>query len=78
MILSDSTFAVKTEHGNVIVYALQPQHLNETPNSTLRERCMMYGRQIAVNHAGEWFNVGMKTKIEDLRTIALLERVSDA
>jgi len=78
MILSDSTFAVKTEHGNVIVYSLQPQHLNETPNSTLRERCMMYGRQIAVQHRGEWFNVGMKTPIEDLRTIALLERVPDA
>ena len=78
MILSDSTFAVKTEHNNVIVYSLQPQHLNETPHSTLRERCMMYGKQLAVCHAGEWFNVGMKTPIADLRTIALLERVPDA
>ena len=78
MILSDSTFAVKTQHNNVIVYSLQPQHLNDTPNTSLRERCMMYGEQLAVCHQGEWFKVGMRDPITDLRTIALLERVSEA
>lgn len=75
MILSNSTFAVKTQHGNTIVYSLQPQHLNDIPNTTLRERCMMYGQQIAVCIGGQWFKPEAKQKIDDVRAIALLERV---
>ena len=78
MILSNSLFLVHTQHGNAIVYSLQPQHLNDVPNTTLVERCMMYGERLAVKHNGEWFKPGMKTAINDIKTIALLERVPNA
>ena len=78
MILSNSQFLVKTQYGNSIVYSLQPQHLNDIPNSTLSERCMMYGEQLAVKHNNQWFKPGMKTIIDDAKLIALLERVPNA
>jgi hypothetical protein len=74
MILSDSTFLVITEHGK-IVYSVQPQHLNERPGSTLRERCIMWGSQLAVFNNGQWYKPGMREQIDNIRTIALLERV---
>lgn len=78
MILSNSTFSVLTEHGNTIVYSLQPQHLNDIPGTELAERCRLYGHQLAVFHAGQWFKPGMREPITDVRTVALLERVPAA
>lgn len=78
MVLSDSTFLVHTDHGR-IVYSVQPQHLNDRPGSTLRDRAMSYGRQLA--HAtpdGRWYKPGGWEEITDLRTIALLERAPKA
>ncbi len=77
MILSNSTFLVHTEHGR-IVYSLQPQHLNDRPGSTLRDRCVSFGEQLAVFNQGQWYRPGMRKLISDARTIALLERVSEA
>lgn len=77
MILSNSTFKVTTDHGQ-IVYSLQPQHLNDRPGTTLRERCVMWGEQLAVYNAGQWYRPGMREQITDARTVALLERVADA
>jgi hypothetical protein len=77
MILSDSTFLVNTDHGR-IVYSIQPQHLNDRPGTTLRERCMDYGRQLAVFNQGNWYKPGMRELISDARTIALLERAPQA
>jgi hypothetical protein len=77
MILSNSTFLVHTDHGR-IVYSLQPQHLNDRPGSTLRDRCIGQGEQLAVFNQGQWYKPGMREPITDARTIALLERVSDA
>jgi len=77
MILSNSTFLVHTEHGR-IVYSLQPQHLNDRPGSTLRDRCVSFGEQLAVFNQGQWYRPGMRELISDARTIALLERVSEA
>ena len=61
-----------------IVYSIQPQHLIDRPGSTLRERCMDYGHQMAVCNAGQWYRPGMREPIIDARTIALLERVPNA
>lgn len=74
MVLSNSTFCVITDHG-AIVYSVQPRHLNDRPGSTLRERCMMWGEQLAVLNQGQWYKPGMREPINDVRTIALLERV---
>jgi hypothetical protein len=77
MVLSDSTFLVHTDHGQ-IVYSLQPQHLNDRPGSTLRERCICYGQQLAHATDGQWYTPGNWDPIADLRTIALLERAPTA
>ena len=77
MIFGDSTFLVHTDHGR-IVYSIQPHHLIDRPGSTLRERCMDYGHQMAVCNAGQWYRPGMREPIIDARTIALLERVPNA
>lgn len=77
MILSDSTFMVHTDHGR-IVYSLQPQHLCDRPGSTLRDRCIGQGQQLAVFNQGQWYKPGMRDLIDDARAIALLERVPTA
>ena len=77
MILSNSTFLVHTDHGR-IVYSIQPQHLNDRPGTTLRDRCMDYGEQLAVFNNGYWYRPGMRELISDARAVALLERVAEA
>jgi len=77
MILSNSTFLVNTDYGR-IVYSVQPQHLNDRLGTTLRDRCISYGEQLAVFNQGNWYKPGMRELISDARTIALLERVSQA
>jgi len=77
MVIGDSMFLVNTEHGS-IVYSVQPHQTIERPGSTLRERAMMYGTQIAVSNQGQWYKPGMREEITDRRTIALLERVPAA
>jgi len=77
MVLSDSIFLVHTDHGR-IVYSVQPHRLIDRPNSTLRERAIEYGEQLAVFNQGQWYKPGMREQITDKRTIALLERVPQA
>lgn len=77
MFTSDSTFLVNTDHGR-IVYSVQPHQLIDRPGSTLRERAMDYGTQLAVFNQGQWYKPGMREAITDRRTIALLERVPNA
>ena len=77
MILNDPAFLVNTDHGR-IVYSVSPQHLIDRPGTTLRERCICYGDQMAVCNDGQWYRPGMRELITDKRTIALLERVSNA
>jgi hypothetical protein len=77
MVIGDSMFLVNTDHGSII-YSVQPHQLIDRPGSTLRERAMMYGTQIAVSNQGQWYRPGMREVITDKRTIALLERVPQA
>jgi hypothetical protein len=77
MVIGDSMFLVNTEHGS-IVYSVQPHRTIDQPGSTLRERAMMYGTQIAVSNQGKWYKPGMREEITDKRTIVLLERVPQA
>ncbi len=77
MIRNAPMFLVHTDHGR-IVYSLTPQHLIDRPGSTLRDRCICYGEQMAVCNADQWYRPGMREPITDKRLIALLERVSDA
>ena len=77
MFTSDLTFLVTTDHGR-IVYSVQPHQLIDRAGSTLRERAMDYGTQLAVFNQGQWYKPGMREQITDKRTIALLERVPNA
>ena len=77
-ILSTTCLLCTLPSGNKAVYAVQPQHLNDRPNSTLNQRAIEYGEQIAVRLGDSWFKVGGREEITDLRTIALLERCPDA
>lgn len=76
--LSNSTFSVVLDTGNRAVYSVQPQHVNERPDTTLAERARLYGEQLAVEIGGQWYKTGAKELITDLRLIALLERVPSA
>lgn len=80
MILSDTLFLVRFPSGNLGVYSVSPQHLNEFGGLTLNERALMFGKQIAVkfDDGGDWYTNNPTRKIDDLRTIALLERAPKA
>jgi hypothetical protein len=75
--ISDSIFLVTLPSGNRAVYAVQPQHVNDRPGTTLAERACNYGTQLAHAHEGRWYRPGDGAEITDLRTIALLERASE-
>jgi len=78
-VLSDSILAVILPSGNRAVYSVQPQHMNPTHHAwTLNQSAIEYGTQLAVQIAGQWYKPGAKILIDDLRTIALLERASEA
>lgn len=75
--LSDSIFLVTLPSGNRAVYAVQPQHVNDRPGTTLAERARNYGMQLAHAHEGRWYRPGDGAEITDLRLIALLERATE-
>jgi hypothetical protein len=77
MSISNSIFKVITDHGQ-IVYSLQPQHLNQIEGTTLREKCICYGEQLAVKNQNQWYKSGMKEKITDMKLIELLEQTINA
>lgn len=77
-VLSETCLLCTLPSGNKAVYAVQPQHLNELPGITLNERAIRHGRQIAHELKGVWHTPGGWTEITDLKTIALLERCSEA
>lgn len=74
--LSNATIAAQLPSGNIAVYDVQPQHLNDLPGTTLGERARFFGQQIAVKIGNEWFHSGLKEKITDNRTVSLLENLS--
>lgn len=76
--MTNTILQVTLPSGNKAVYEVQPQHLNDIPGSTLAERARMFGTQLAVQIQGCWYKTGGKEEIVDPKTIALLERVSEA
>ena len=77
-VLSDSIFQARLPSGNVAVYSLQPHHVNDRPGSTLNQRCIEQGKQLAHQHGDHWYRPGGWEQITDLRTIVLLERAAPA
>lgn len=77
-VLSDSTLLARMPSGNSAVYSLPPQHLNGRPGSTLNQRCIEHGKQLAHWYGGLWFEPGGWVEILDIRRIALLERAPEA
>lgn len=77
-VLSDSILRARLPSGNDAVYSLSPQHANDRPGTTLNDRCLAFGRMLAHEHSGRWYEVGGWREITDLRTLTLLERASSA
>jgi hypothetical protein len=60
--------------GHKAVYEVQPQHMNDQPDTDLNTRALRYGKQIAHEFGERWYKPEGWVEITDLRTIALLER----
>jgi hypothetical protein len=78
--MTDSILAVTLPSGNRAVYSVAPQHVNDRPGTTLAERARDYGTLLATRFGADWYRptaAGMKL-IDDNRTIALLERATEA
>ena len=78
MTTTKTLLRVTLPSGNPAVYEVQPQHLNEQPGTTLAERARWFGRQVAVRLDGNWYRTGRLDRIEDPRTVALLENCTEA
>ena len=82
MSLSNTLLRVTLPSTNQAVYEVQPQHLNEQEGTTLRERAMWFGKQIAVCLSGEWYDRsgpgGALRKITDPKTWAALQQITEA
>lgn len=75
--ISATAVMVTLDCGNKAVYLTEPQHM---PRDDVAESChwpSMYGKQLAVNIGGDWYRPGGGELIDDLRTIALLERAPE-
>ncbi len=77
-VINESLFSVVLPSGNRAIYSVQPQHLNDYPGSTLTQRAIEYGAQIAHEKAGRWYRPGAWDEITDARTLALIDRCPDA
>jgi len=82
MSLSNTLLRVTLPSTNEAVYEVQPQFLNDQPGTTLRERAMYFGTQIAVRLSGEWYDHsgpgGALRKVVDPKTWAALQQVPEA
>jgi hypothetical protein len=76
--ISDSIFSVVLPSGNKAIYSVQPQHLNDYPGSTLTQRAIERGTQVAHEKGGKWYQPGGWIEITDIRTLALIDRCPDA
>jgi hypothetical protein len=75
--ISETLFSVVLPSGDRAIYSVQPQHLNDYPGSTLRQRAIEHGSPIAHEKKGRWYRPGGE-EITDIRTLALIERCPDA
>ncbi len=77
-VINESLFSVILPSGNRAIYSVQPHHLIDRPGSTLTQRAIEYGQQIAHEKAGHWYRPGAWVEITDARTLALIDRCPDA
>lgn len=73
-VLTDSIFMVRLPSGNRAIYSVQPHHLIDRPGSTLTERAIEHGRQLAHEANGQWYQPGGWIEITDQKTVAMIER----
>jgi len=73
-VINESMFMVVLPSGNKAIYSVQPHHLIDRPGSTLSQRAIEYGEQIAHENGGKWYRRGGWIEITDNRTLALIER----
>lgn len=78
MILSSTALLVTLPSGNQAVYLVEPQHMNDLPGISLNQRAIQHGKQLAHAKDGRWYMPGGWDEITDLKTIALLERCTEA
>lgn len=84
-VVSDSAFLVRLPSGGQAVYSLRPEQVSAPDMTgpagsptTLSERSICHGVQVAHEKDGRWYKPGGWDEITDLRTIALLERAPNA
>ena len=73
-VIGDTLLNVVLPSGNRALYSVGPQHVprDDIPNSYLWPH--MYGHQVAVELNGDWYRSGLREKITDLKTLALIDR----
>ncbi len=74
-VLSSASFLATFPDGTRRVVLLEPQHCCDIPGSSLNDRAVQHGKVLATQKDGQWFD-NQGEPIENLRTIALLERAS--
>lgn len=83
MSLSNTIILVTLNSGNAALYEVQPQHLNlqdrfvgpaATEPASLRDVALMFGRQLAHELNGVWFQPGGWTPIPDFKPAAGVPR----
>jgi hypothetical protein len=91
-VISDSIFRVRLPSGNGAVYSLEPQFVNPPmseclpeprpgalgANSSLTDRCIRHGTQVAHEKDGTWYKPASWEEITDPLTLALIDRAPDA
>lgn len=77
-VINDAIFNVRLPSGNRAVYSVPPHLLIDRPGSTLTQRAIEYGQQIAHEAEGRWYRPGAWVEINDARTLALIDRCPEA
>lgn len=72
---NETLLLVVLPSGNQAIYSVQPHILIERPGSTLNERAIDYGQQLAHALDGRWYMPGGWVEITDKKTLGLIDRL---
>lgn len=75
---NETLLSVLLPSGNQAIYSVQPHILIERPGSTLNQRVIDYGEQLAHSLEGHWYLPGGWVEITDKKTIGLIDRCPHA
>ena len=76
--VNETLLSVMLPSGNRAIYSVQPHILIDRPGSTLNQRAIEYGQQMAHAVADRWYLPGGWVEITDKKTLALIDRCPHA